>query len=552
MNHHQQAPTHRGVRRSGTSGTLDAVVPSANDAELVVAAQTGDRQAFSTLFERWFDRSYDVAWRIVRNRDTAAEVAQDTFLTAWTKLDTLRDPEAFGGWVLRSSRNKALNRLEREGRSMAFDTDDTVGMIDRKRSALDVADDIVRQEQADLVWAAAAALGERDASILDLHLRHDLGAAEIAEALDIAPNAAHQTLFRLRKRLEGAIRSYVLWHDGQPECGVLAEVLDSGSIEAFGPRAVKAISTHVASCEDCDRRHADILAPASMFAAVPFLVVGAGIRKAAAAELASQGVPIDPSLISSTSAAADQAATMTAIALAESGGNPPGAGATGEDSRGLWQINAGSHRRKVVVGALAAAFILVAAVAGAGLLDDGGTTEVETIAAPGTIDSQQRGLGSIPASSTTELADPDAPPSSTEPPVVDPTTSTTATTAPPRTTVPPVDPSTTTTTATVPPRDTTTSTTATTAPADPPTFTMVRVVYLDVDDCGGVSGRRYEVLWDTADATSVVVNGPGVAPGNGAPRGSVQPCIGFDESPSWQLTANGPGGTTQATAAAAR
>jgi RNA polymerase sigma factor (sigma-70 family) len=495
---------------------------AANDAELVRAAQTGDRQAFSVLFERWFDRSYDVAWRIVRNRDTAAEVAQDTFLAAWTKLDTLRDPDAFGGWVLRSARNKALNRLEREGRSMVFDTDDTVGMIDLQRSAVDVADDIVRSEQADLVWAAAAALGERDASILDLHLRHDLGPAEIAEALDIAPNAAHQTLFRLRKRLEGAIRSYVLWSDGEPDCGDLAEALTDRSITAFGPAAVKAISAHVATCDACDQRHAAILSPASMFAAVPLLVVGPGIRRAAAAELAAQGVPIDPTMVS------------------------------GEASTGLWQVNvdpnpARSRRHLVVAGGLAAVLVLVAAtVVGAGLLSGDDPVEVEIVAAPVATDSLPRSLGSLPAPTTTELADlteaeptdADAPPADTEPPLVDPTTSTTV---PPRTTVPPpaTPPPT-----TAPPRDTTPSTTGTTAPSDPPRFTVLTLTPTGHGACGNVTGPTYLLEWATVDADHVVAGGPGVARGQRSPSGSLNVCSPAGVPGTWTFTAEGPGGST--------
>src|SRR5688572_30669878 len=88
-----------------------------DDADLVRAAVAGEQDAFGLLFDRWFDRTYDVAWRIVHNRDTAAEVAQEAFLAAWRNLPTLRQPESFGGWLLRISRNRALNRLERDGRT---------------------------------------------------------------------------------------------------------------------------------------------------------------------------------------------------------------------------------------------------------------------------------------------------------------------------------------------------------------------------------------------------------------------------------------------------
>jgi RNA polymerase sigma factor (sigma-70 family) len=520
-------PTPLSLRRSPSGETLSSVLGTTPDAELVLAARGGDRRAFSILFERWFDRSYDVAWRIVRNPDTAAEVAQDTFLVVWEKLDTLRDPEAFGGWVLRTSRNRALNRLEREGRSRAFDTEDTVAMVDRERSAVDVADEIVRQEQHDLVWAAAAALGERDASILDLHLRHDLDPGQIAEALDITPNAAHQTLFRLRKRLEGAIRSYVLWHQGAPECGELAEVLERGGITSFGPSAVKAISGHVASCDLCDERHAAILAPASMFAAVPMLAVGLDVRKAAAAELAAQGVPIDPDLVSGASGGAAPR---------------PVGGAPGQGAR--------RSPAALVGGGIAAVLLLVVAlVVGAGLLDGGDTQEVEIVAAPGTTQTAARVVGTAPApSATAATVDPaDAPPASDDPALVDPPATDpdpdTTTTAPPRTTQPStvVD-------STAPPVDTTgTTETTTTAPPPPaPSFTALSLTPTgDLGACSdGSSGAFHLLEWAASGADNVVVSGPGVLAGQRPPAGSLQVCVPSGTSPTWQLTASGSGGST--------
>lgn len=515
-------------REKPSSGRLETVAASITDAELVEAAKAGDRGAFTTLFERWFDRSYDVAWRIVRNPETAAEVAQETFLGVWEKIDTLRDPEAFGGWVLRSSRNKALNRLDREGRSLAFDTEDTVTMIDLERSAVDVADEIVRQEQHDLVWAAAQALGERDASILDLHLRHDMGPAEIAELLDIAPNAAHQTLFRLRKRLEGAIRSYVLWQDGSPDCEQLAGALDSASVGSFGPKAVKTISAHVAGCEACQRRHSDILAPASMFAAVPLVVVGLDVRQAAAAELASHGVPIDPDSIALHSSPAPE-------------GEPP---------------SSNSPVRKAAFVAIAAGLVLTAGVVvGAGLLDSGEGTEVESIAAPAPTVSGPRGMGA--AALATDTA-PTAVPPEPEPfttPSDEP--SSTVTTRPAGTTAAP-DPVTTATppstsrpdptTTTRSPNDPTTTTSTTVAPAPAPV-----IVRFSATDTGQACSRLepdsrvYRLAWLTREVDYVEFRGslPGPA-GDLPPSGQASVCLPVGATGTWVLFGSGPGGTVTA------
>ncbi|HEV7761372.1 MAG TPA: sigma-70 family RNA polymerase sigma factor [Acidimicrobiales bacterium] len=266
-----------------------------DDIELVEAARTGDPVAFGRLFDRWFDRTYDVSWHIVRNRDTAAEIAQDSFLAAWEQLPTLRQPESFGGWVLRIARNRSLNRLERERHSAPSD-DTVMAVLDGRAGHGDIAADVADHERDQLVWAAAAALGERDASLLDLHLRHDLGAAAIAEELDTTPNNVHQLLHRLRGRLAGAIRSWVLWRDGRAQCLGLGDAIDAAGLTHFGADAVRVISAHAADCEVCREAQRAVLAPEALFAAVPVVAAPVALKAQAAAGLMAAGVPVGSAL----------------------------------------------------------------------------------------------------------------------------------------------------------------------------------------------------------------------------------------------------------------
>jgi len=124
---------HDGPAPGGEPDSTDPVRAArrARDAELVRAVRGGDQAAFATLFDDWFDAVHDVARRVVRRGDIADEVAQDAFLTAWRRLDSLEAPESFGGWLLRIARNAALNRLEREQRAPAGD--------DRARAGIEAA-----------------------------------------------------------------------------------------------------------------------------------------------------------------------------------------------------------------------------------------------------------------------------------------------------------------------------------------------------------------------------------------------------------------------------
>jgi RNA polymerase sigma factor (sigma-70 family) len=282
-----------------------------SDAELVERARAGDQGAFGALYDTWFDRVYDLAFRVVRDGNAAADVAQDTFVAAWRQLDGLADPAAFGGWIRRIARNTALNRRKREQRARPVDTQ-ALAVIEaagpsaanapvgfRVEDRLGSADDPARAaedtEIAALVWESADALGERDATVLDLQLRHDLGPAEIAEVIDVNRNHANQLVHRLRTRLGDAVRARVLWRGGEPICLDLRAALGDTGITSFGPEAVRATTAHAEHCEECSQRRRLRLEPSALFSATPFLVAPVALKSRIADALADQGVPMDGS-----------------------------------------------------------------------------------------------------------------------------------------------------------------------------------------------------------------------------------------------------------------
>jgi RNA polymerase sigma factor (sigma-70 family) len=292
-----------------------------SDAQLVVAVREGERDAFGQLVERWFDRCAEVAWRILHDRGRAAEVTQESLLAAWQQLDRLRDPEAFGGWLLRSTRNRALDRLARERRVVSSEERDLerggLGDGSAVSELLGTPDtEVERRATSDLVWAASAALGPRDASLLDLHLRHGLEPGELAEELGITPNAAHQAMFRLRARLGDAIGAYLLWRGGEPRCVVLAAELVTAGLERFDAEVVALVRRHVDACVTCGEERARVTAPAAMFSAVPLLLLPATARAEVLAELARAGVPVP------TASASPDAGTAGSE-LASVAGEPP-------------------------------------------------------------------------------------------------------------------------------------------------------------------------------------------------------------------------------------
>src|SRR5947208_17041710 len=85
--------------------------PAAQDPQWLARAQQGDISAFEALVGEHRDRVYGLALRMTRSEADAAEIAQETFLSAYQHLKDFRGDAAFGSWVHRIAANHALMRL---------------------------------------------------------------------------------------------------------------------------------------------------------------------------------------------------------------------------------------------------------------------------------------------------------------------------------------------------------------------------------------------------------------------------------------------------------
>src|SRR5260221_10972824 len=81
---------------------------AAEDGKLVRAALAGDSTAFTRLYETYGRVVHGLLLARV-GRDEVEDLVQDVFLTAWRRLDGLRDPAAFGGWIAMIARNRATD-----------------------------------------------------------------------------------------------------------------------------------------------------------------------------------------------------------------------------------------------------------------------------------------------------------------------------------------------------------------------------------------------------------------------------------------------------------
>src|SRR4051812_234343 len=105
---------------SPATGACERDVEDRIDAGLVLRAQSGDREAFATLFERHHPAILRLCAARLR-RDDAADVAQETFLRAWRCLGSLDDGARFYPWLSVIARNACSDAGRRAARLHVVD-----------------------------------------------------------------------------------------------------------------------------------------------------------------------------------------------------------------------------------------------------------------------------------------------------------------------------------------------------------------------------------------------------------------------------------------------
>lgn len=167
-------------------------------ADLVRAAQSGDREAFGLLFERYRPAIVALAMRRVRNADEAEELAQDVFIQAMQKIDQLRVPEAFGGWLRRIVHRMAINRMTRSRTALACDPETLEATCLANENPEATAED---REAAAAVRSHLNQLGTLDQQTLTAFYLQSKSLIEMSNEFDAPVGTIKRRLHVARKRL---------------------------------------------------------------------------------------------------------------------------------------------------------------------------------------------------------------------------------------------------------------------------------------------------------------------------------------------------------------
>lgn len=165
-----------------------------SDRELVLAARSGQGNAFGALYERYFGPIKALAYALVRDTHLADDVVQQTFATACQKLQGLRKPNQFAAWLGTICRNTAKQSLRAQQRRI-----DPECWIRQRSKPDQVSQDGIQQA----LWA----LRRRDREILALRYYDNLPYERIGAVLGLSVPAVNGRIARAKQRLKQNLRA---------------------------------------------------------------------------------------------------------------------------------------------------------------------------------------------------------------------------------------------------------------------------------------------------------------------------------------------------------
>ena len=174
-----------------------------DETQLVSRCQQGDLRAFADLVEQYQDRLFDVAWTILRDREAAKDAVQETFLTAFQKIEGFRGESALETWLIAIVVNQCRSRLRRQKarRLLSLDNLSPQRLFAIGKQNADPAAIVGQRLQQDALWQLVNQLEERLRLPILLHYRYGLSGEEIATVLGVAKSTIYERLSQGRKRL---------------------------------------------------------------------------------------------------------------------------------------------------------------------------------------------------------------------------------------------------------------------------------------------------------------------------------------------------------------
>lgn len=173
--------------------------------QLLQLCKTGSQSAQLEVYNRYYKAMYNTAFRIVKDSFEAEDVMQESFLNAFTKLDTYRGEVTFGAWLKRIVINNSIYHYRKQQKNNEVPVENVMYKVEDNNGV--VLDHEFTNNKAQKVLETMKMLKDNYRVSLTLHLIEGYDYEEISEIMGISYANCRTTVSRakesLRKKLIG-------------------------------------------------------------------------------------------------------------------------------------------------------------------------------------------------------------------------------------------------------------------------------------------------------------------------------------------------------------
>ncbi len=178
-----------------------------NIEQLIQLCKSDDQFAQLEIYNRYYKAMYNTAYRIVKDSFEAEDVMQDSFLLAFTKLDTLKDIKTFGAWLKRIVINKSIYHFNKSNKYNEVPLDDVLYKVEDNHGF--TSDYEFTDLKAKQVIETMGKLKDNYRVALTLHLIEGYDYEEISTILNVSYANCRTTISRAKESLRLKIQSLV-------------------------------------------------------------------------------------------------------------------------------------------------------------------------------------------------------------------------------------------------------------------------------------------------------------------------------------------------------
>ena len=175
--------------------------------ELVLSAKNGNKKAFDKLYELTHNDVWYNCLSLLKDEDNAKDIMQETYITAFLKLDTLKDEEKFCGWLTAIATNKCKNKLKGK---VEYQIDDEVLITEAETDELMLPEEYITkaEKRKVLLQIMEDTLSFNQYQTVLMFYFDEMSISEIAQGLEISEGTVKSRLNSSRAKMKTAIEDY--------------------------------------------------------------------------------------------------------------------------------------------------------------------------------------------------------------------------------------------------------------------------------------------------------------------------------------------------------